>query len=96
MGETRIGRQLSDKIVACILCSIFSNNKMWAMGIGMQLPVHLVADTMCSDMSVFNQKFVTSINGRCKWLSVEQITIFSYWTVIVVSEDCTLPNLFVY
>jgi hypothetical protein len=37
---------------------------MWAIGIGMQLPGHLVADTMCSDKPVSNQMSVTRINGR--------------------------------
>jgi hypothetical protein len=59
----------------------------------MQLPGHLVADTLCSDMPVSNQTFVTRINGRCKLLSFKQITKFSCWTVIVFSGDGTLPNL---
>ena len=64
--------QLSDELVACIRCSIFSTNQRWAIRIGKQLLGHIVADTMCSDMSVSNQILVTMINDRFKWLSVDK------------------------
>jgi hypothetical protein len=59
-----------------------------------QQPGHLVADTLCSDMPVSNQMLVTRVNGRCKRLSIKQITSLSCLTVIVFSGDCRLPNLF--
>jgi hypothetical protein len=73
-GATQIGRQLSDKRFACIQFSMFATNTMWAIGIGMQLPGQLVADTMCSDMPVSNQTLASRINGRFERLSVEEIT----------------------
>jgi hypothetical protein len=41
-------------------------NKMWEIGIGMQLPGHLVPETLCYDMPLSNQTLVTRINGRCE------------------------------
>jgi hypothetical protein len=38
-----------------------------AIRTGVQLPDHLVADIMCSDMPLSNQTLVTRISGRCKW-----------------------------
>ena len=69
--------QMSDELVACIRCSMFSTNKRQSIRIGMQIIGQLVADTMCSDMEVSNQILVTRINGRCKGLSLEQINMFS-------------------
>jgi hypothetical protein len=43
-------------------CFVFSTNKMGVIGIGMQMPGHLVADTMCSDMPVSNKMLVARIN----------------------------------
>jgi hypothetical protein len=87
-GSNKNRRRLSDKLVAYIQCSIFSTNNMWAKGIGMQLPGHLVADTMCSDMLLSNQTLVTRISGR--WTNHHVLMLEGH----CFSGECTLPNLF--
>jgi hypothetical protein len=71
-------------------------NKMWAIGIGMQLLGYLVADTLCSDMPIFNQMLVTRMNGSCKWLSVvEKITTFSVRQSLLSMETVHFQTCFV-
>jgi hypothetical protein len=88
---TRIGRKLSDKLVACIQCSIISANKMGAIGTGVQLPGHLIADTMCSDMPLSNQTLVARISGR-------PLQMVQRWTnhhVLMLDSHCFLWWLYI-
>jgi hypothetical protein len=93
MGEFRIGRQLSDELVACIQSSVFSTNKRWAIEIGMKLPCCLVADTLCFDMPVFNQILVTRTMVIEPWTRARTLH-HVYLTPRIPYTTCTLHHVY--